>query len=171
MEVSAHLKSFRMGPRKVRLLAALVSGLTLAEAVAELEFQAKRAARPLKKLILSAAANAEHNFKLKPEDLIVKHVIVNSAVTMKRFTPKAFGRATVIRKRGSHVTVTLVSQTGATVTATPAKSPATDPETTTETAHVAPPAAPRRREAGVVGQRTGGMGRFNRRLFNRKSGT
>ena len=112
-QVTAHLKNLRIAPRKVRLLADLVRGLPLSEAVLALEFRAKRAARPLQKLLLAAAADAEHNFKLKKNDLVIKHIIVNSAVTIKRYMPRAFGRAAMIRKRGSNVTVALVSQTGA----------------------------------------------------------
>lgn len=112
-QVTARLNNLRIAPRKVRLLADLVRGLPLSEAVLALEFRSKRAAGPLQKLLLAAAADAEHNFKLKKNDLVVKHMIVNSAITIKRYMPRAFGRAAMIRKRGSNVTVTLVSQTGA----------------------------------------------------------
>ena len=113
MQVTAHLNNLRIAPRKVRLLADLVRGLSISEAVSALEFQRQRAARPLQKLILAAAADAEHNFKLKKDDLVIKQLLVNSAVTMKRYMPRAFGRAAMIRKRGSRVTVALMSKTGA----------------------------------------------------------
>lgn len=112
-QVTSHLNNLRIAPRKVRLLADLVRGLPLSEALLTLEFQAKRAARPLRKLLLAAAADAEHNFKLKKGDLVIGRIVVNSGVTMKRYMPRAFGRAAMIRKRGSNVMVTLVSQTGA----------------------------------------------------------
>lgn len=107
MEVTARLRNLRMGPRKVRLLADLVRGRDVAQAIDMLEFQAKRAAKPLQKLLRSAVADADHNFKLEREGLRIKRITVDQAVTLKRFTPKAFGRAAEIRKRGSHVTVTL----------------------------------------------------------------
>jgi len=124
MEVTARLNNLRIGPRKVRLVAGLVRGQSLTAALAELEFLTKRAARPLHKLLRAAAADAEHNFKLAKDDLFVKRIVVNGGVTMKRSTPRAFGRAAPIRKRGSHVIVTLESRTGATAASAPAAGPA-----------------------------------------------
>src|SRR3990167_11273571 len=118
MQVTAHLNNLRIAPRNVRLLADLVRGLSISEAVSALEFQRQRAARPLQKLILAAAADAEHNFKLKKDDLVIKQLLVNSAVTMKRYMPRAFGRAAMIRKRGSRVTVALTSRTGSKIAET-----------------------------------------------------
>ena len=117
MEITARLNNLRIAPRKVRLVVGLVRGHSLNSALAELEFLTKRAARPINKLLRAAAADAEHNFKLAKDDLFIKRIIVNSAVTMKRATPRAFGQSAPIRKRGSHVIVTLESRTGATVAA------------------------------------------------------
>ncbi|PJE76024.1 50S ribosomal protein L22 [Candidatus Uhrbacteria bacterium CG10_big_fil_rev_8_21_14_0_10_48_11] len=105
MDSIAKLRNLRIAPRKVRLVADLVRGRSVTDAVAELRFWQKRAATPVRKLIESAAANAEHNFKMKPDTLVVKSITVDDAATMKRSMPRAFGRATVIRKRGSHVVV------------------------------------------------------------------
>lgn len=110
MEVIAYLKNLRIAPRKLRLLAPLVTGRPVSEAMAELEFRAKRGALPIKKLIQSAVANAKHNYKLDHKDLVVKSMIVNSSTTLKRYMPRAFGRAALIRKRGSNITVVLTDK-------------------------------------------------------------
>lgn len=109
MEVVARLNNLRMAPRKVRLVANLISGKPADVAVAELRYATKACAAPLTKLIRAAMADAEHNYKLAKETLVIRSMIVESAPTFKRFQPKAFGRAGSIRKRGSNVIVTLVS--------------------------------------------------------------
>jgi len=106
-EVRAKLSFYRQSPRKVRASVSVLRGLTLAEAEAQLSLMAKRAAGPLLKLLRSAKANAEHNAKLQPEDLFVKEVLVNDGPTLKRWMPRAHGRATPIRKRTSHITIVL----------------------------------------------------------------
>jgi large subunit ribosomal protein L22 len=105
--MEAYLKNYRQSPRKVRLLADLVRGKSVERALSELSFMPKRAAGPLKKLIESAVANAEHNFNAKKEDLIVKEITVDSGVTLKRWRPRAFGRASSIHKHTSNVFVRL----------------------------------------------------------------
>ena len=95
-----------------------MKGMAVNEAIAQLHFMSKGSARPLQKLLKAAAADAEHNFQLAKDDLVVKSMIVNAAATIKRFMPRAFGRAGMIRKRGSNVIVILESHTGATVSLT-----------------------------------------------------
>ena len=107
MEVSAKARYIRMSPRKVRLVVDVVRGMDLAEAQSQLSFMNKAAALPVLKLINSAAANAEHNFKLKPADLFVKTIKADGGPTLKRFKPRARGRAAPIRKRTTHITVVL----------------------------------------------------------------
>ncbi len=107
MEVSAKARYIRMSPRKVRLVIDVVRGMDLAEAQSQLTFMNKAAALPVLKLINSAAANAEHNFKLKPGDLFVKTIKADGGPTLKRFKPRARGRAAPIRKRTTHITVVL----------------------------------------------------------------
>lgn len=124
MKVTAKLRNLRIAPRKVRLLADLVRGKRVEDAVTQLSFQTKRAARPMRKLIESAMANAEHNFKLDKNNLVVSEVMVNDAITMKRSMPKAFGRANVIRKRGSHITVSVSPAVESVVEVAPVKSEA-----------------------------------------------
>lgn len=107
MKITAHLRNLRISPRKVRLVADLVRGKKAEDAVVELRMQAKRAADPIRKLIESAMANAEHNNNLNRNDLVVSEIFVNDAITMKRYMPRAFGRASILRKRGSHVTLSV----------------------------------------------------------------
>ena len=107
MEVKATAKFIRMSPRKVRLVIDVVRGLKLAEAQSQLKFMNKAAAVPVLKLINSAAANAEHNFNLKAEDLVVKTIMADGGPTIKRWKPRAHGRAFPIRKRTSHIQVVL----------------------------------------------------------------
>ena len=113
MEVKAHTRHLRMSPRKVRLVVDAVRGMAVAPALAQLTFMSRAAARPVKKLLESAIANAEHNFKLDREDLYIKAGMVNQGPTLKRWRPRAMGAAAPILKRTSHVTLVLESKTGA----------------------------------------------------------
>jgi large subunit ribosomal protein L22 len=96
-----------MAPRKVRLVVDLVRGLPVAEAELRLSFLKREAARPVLKLLRSAVANASHNFKLDPSTLVVKTITADGGVTLKRFRPRAMGRAAPIRKRTTHINLTL----------------------------------------------------------------
>ncbi len=107
--MEAYLKNYRQSPRKVRLLADLVRGKSVERALSELSFMPKRAAGPMKKLIESAVANAEHNFNAKKEGFVVKEITVDSGVTLKRWRPRAFGRASSIHKHTSNVFVRLAA--------------------------------------------------------------
>ena len=103
---TASLKSHNQSPRKVRLVTDLVKGKKVPAALAELEFLPRRAAEPVAKVIKSAAANAKEQGK-NPEELIVQNIIVENAGMLKRFMPRAFGRAAPIRRRKSRILVTL----------------------------------------------------------------
>lgn len=105
MEIRAVAKGVRMTPRKVRLVAAAVKGKPLSEAVALLRFMPQRASTPVLKAVKSAAANAENNFDLDPNDLYVYRVIADPGRVLRRFRAKARGRAGRLRKQSSHVTV------------------------------------------------------------------
>lgn len=107
MEIKASLNHLRMSARKARLVIDVVRKLPVNKALDQLQFLNKLAAEPIKKLIESAIANAEHNFSLDKNNLLIKEIKADEAVTLKRWMPKAHGRATVIRKRGCHVHVTL----------------------------------------------------------------
>ena len=103
---NATLKSHNQTPRKVRLVTELVKGKKISVALSALQFLPKRAAEPIAKLIKSAVASAKEQGK-NLDELIVKNIIVESAGMMKKYMPRAFGRAAPIRRRKSRVIVTL----------------------------------------------------------------
>lgn len=105
--IVAKLNNYRQSPRKVRLVASLISGKSVVDALAILPHVAKRSAKPLATLINSAVANAKHNFSLSADTLIVKEFRVDAGATMKRSMPRAHGSAYPIRKRTSHITLIL----------------------------------------------------------------
>jgi large subunit ribosomal protein L22 len=104
MEVMAKAKYIRRTPRKARLLADVVRGLPVSEALAFLEFSPRHAALDVAKVIKSAAANAEHNFNLNREDLVVKALMVDEGPTMKRIRPVSRGMAHQYFHRTCHIT-------------------------------------------------------------------
>ena len=104
--MKAFLKNYRQSPRKVRLLADLVRGKKVSEALITLQFVDKRAADPFAKVIKSAVANAK-DAGVNTENLVVKTVTVNKGVTYKRMMPRARGSASRINKRNSHILVEL----------------------------------------------------------------
>ncbi len=102
-DATAKLTNYRASPRKVRLVADLVRGLSVEHALAQLSLLPKRASEPLQKLIRSAAANV----KVSQKDLYISAIQVNGGVVFKRMMPRARGRGAQILKRTSHVTLTL----------------------------------------------------------------
>ena len=106
---SATLRHARMTPMKARRVVNLIRGRSAADAASILRFAPQAASGPVAKLLASAVANAENNQGLDPESLIVDRVFVNEGPTLKRFQPRAQGRAFRIRKRTSHITIELVS--------------------------------------------------------------
>lgn len=107
MEVKAKLNNLRMSPRKVRLVAGLVRGKKVAPALDQLTFSPKWSSLPLAKLLKSAIANATNNFGLKEDNLFIKTLTVDGGATLKRWMPRAQGRATPLNKRTSHITIVL----------------------------------------------------------------
>ncbi len=110
MDITAKAKNIRMSPKKIRLVSDLVKGLEVAEAISQLSFSKKHAAEPVLKLIKSGIANAVENFKLDKANLLVKEIRVDEGVTLRRWMPKARGRATPLRKRSSHIILTLTEK-------------------------------------------------------------
>lgn len=102
------LASHNQPPRKVRLVTDLVKGKKVSVALAALQFLPKRASKSVVKLIKSAAANAKNRGE-NIDDLTVQSIIVESAGMLKKYMPRAFGRASMIRRRKSRMTVTLAS--------------------------------------------------------------
>lgn len=105
MEAKASAKFVRIAPRKARLVIDLIRGKGVGEAIAILKHTPKAASPILEKVLNSAIANAEHNFDLDPNQLFVSEAYVNPGPTIKRFRPRAMGRASRINKRTSHITL------------------------------------------------------------------
>jgi ribosomal protein L22 len=105
--VRASARYVRIAPRKARLVADQVRGLTVPQARTLLEFSPRGASRDIAKLIASAAANAENNHELVADDLEIAEIQIDEGPTLKRWRARARGRATRIEKRTSHVSVAL----------------------------------------------------------------
>jgi ribosomal protein L22 len=105
--VSAHARYVRTSARKARMVCGHIRGKSIEEARAILAFTPREVARDWSKLLESAVANAESNHELLEDDLIVREAYADEGPTIKRFRPRAMGRATPIRKRTSHLTITL----------------------------------------------------------------
>jgi large subunit ribosomal protein L22 len=103
----AQLRYLRMTPTKCRRVIDLVRGMDVQPALDQLRFQPQAASEPIAKVIASAAANAQHNKQLDPARLYISQAYVDEGPTLKRFRPRAMGRATRIRKRTSHLSITL----------------------------------------------------------------
>lgn len=107
MEAKAVAKYMHISPRKVRIVAKNIKGLTVEKALAQLRYTPKKAAVIILKVLNSALANAEQKSEIDVDTLYVKNVFVDEGPTAKRWRPRAMGRATRIRKRTSHVTIIL----------------------------------------------------------------
>ncbi|RZS37183.1 large subunit ribosomal protein L22 [Herbihabitans rhizosphaerae] len=107
---TARARYVRATPMKVRRVVDLIRGRSVGEALALLEFAPQAASEPVAKVIASAAANAENNLDLDPDTLWVSTIYVDEGPTLKRFRPRAQGRAYRIRKRTSHITVEVESR-------------------------------------------------------------
>jgi large subunit ribosomal protein L22 len=105
MEVKAQAKFQRISPKKVRLVADVVRNMKVSEAQTQLGVSTKKAAPMVLKLLKSAIANAKNNNKLAEDSLFVTQSYVDEGPTLKRWKPRAFGRAAPIRKRTSHITI------------------------------------------------------------------
>jgi ribosomal protein L22 len=108
--VNARARFVRVAPRKARLVADQVRGLPLEDALPLLRFSTRSAAQDIRKLLESAAANAEANHDLVADDLLIKDIHVDEGPTLRRFRPRALGRATRINKRTSHIAVALTPE-------------------------------------------------------------
>ena len=164
MLVKATAKYVRVSPRKMNIMAGLIRGKSVDVARGQLQFRIERASRLLLAVVDSAAANAYENHSLDEKGLKISQVIVGQGPRLKRFTPKAFGRATTVQKPTSHITVLVEgTQTKAKVqrvapTATPASDPSTASATKTKRAgSPAAEAAPKKKG-------------FLKTMFQRKSG-
>jgi large subunit ribosomal protein L22 len=107
MEATAILKFIRLSPQKGRLIADLVRGLPVDRALEILAYSTKRAAKPVKKVLESAIANAEHNEGADVDELRVQTICIDEGPVLKRFQARAKGRGARILKRTSHIRVTV----------------------------------------------------------------
>jgi len=107
MEVRAITRNVRISPEKAIQVSRLIQGKSVTEALAVVDLSPRKAARLLGKTLRSAIANAENNFDLDRKGLVVKEALIGPGPTMKRFRPKARGAAGKIRKRTSHLRITL----------------------------------------------------------------
>ncbi|GIN72201.1 50S ribosomal protein L22 [Bacillus sp. J14TS2] len=107
MQAKAVAKTVRIAPRKARLVVDLIRGKQVGDAVSILKLTPRAASPIVEKLLNSAIANAEHNYDMDINNLLVSQVYVDEGPTMKRFRPRAQGRASQINKRTSHITIVL----------------------------------------------------------------
>ncbi|CAC8897792.1 50S ribosomal protein L22 [Staphylococcus aureus] len=104
MEAKAVARTIRIAPRKVRLVLDLIRGKNVAEAIAILKLTNKASSPVIEKVLMSALANAEHNYDMNTDELVVKEAYANEGPTLN-FRPRAQGRASAINKRTSHITI------------------------------------------------------------------
>ncbi len=107
MEVIAKTRNLRMSARKVRLVVDMIRGLDAHTAISRLRMIAKASKVPIEKLVASALANAEHNFRLDKGTMFIKKIFVDEGSALKRWRARAYGRAAPIRKHSCHITVVL----------------------------------------------------------------
>lgn len=105
MQATAHARYVRLAPRKVQLVLDLIRGKQVGDAIAILRHTPKSSSPVVEKLLNSAIANAENNFSLDPNNLVISQAYANQGPTLKRFRPRAMGRASRINKRTSHITI------------------------------------------------------------------
>ncbi len=104
-EARATSKYIRLSPRRVRQVVDLIRGKNVGEALAILKFTPQRAATAVEKVVKSAVANAEHNLEMSKDFLFIAEAYVDQGPTLKRFNPRAMGRADLMRRRTSHITI------------------------------------------------------------------
>lgn len=110
MRIKAQLNNLRRSPRKVRLIAKMFRGLDVKEVENQLKFLTKGSTSDFEKLLKSAVSNAENNFGLSKDNLYIKNIIVNEGTKLKRWLPRAYGRASLILKRTSQVEMILAER-------------------------------------------------------------
>lgn len=112
MEIKARTKYLKISPKKMRRVIDVVRGMDAEQSIQQLTFIPRKAARLIIRTLKSALANAKHNFDLEKEDLMIKSIFVDEGPVLKRWRPRAFGRAAQIRKHASHLTVILETKIG-----------------------------------------------------------
>lgn len=110
MQAKAVARYVRIAPRKVSLVLDLIRGKKVGEAIAILKHTPKAASPIIEKVLNSALANADHNYNMDVESLVISEAYANQGPTLKRFRPRAMGRASKINERTSHITVVLTEK-------------------------------------------------------------
>ena len=154
MEVQAQARWVRTAPRKARLVALAVRGMPVADALAACDFMPRAAARDVAKVIRSAQANAEHNFNLSKDDLVLKDIVVEAGPMLKRGQPRAMGRLFSVFKRMSHITAVVEDRPGVARRRRAARAPQAAPRRAPaparpETGRSAPAAEPEKDEVAT----------------------
>ena len=112
MEIKASAKNLRISPTKLRLVTRTLSGKKVEEALAMLQFMPQRGARLVRKVVMSAVANAEQRPQIDVDTMVIKGVQVDGGASLKRFQARAMGRVNRLIQRSSHITVVLKEVTG-----------------------------------------------------------
>ena len=168
MEVKAQLNGLRIAPRKVRAVTNLVKGKDVVYALNQMEFLMKRPVLSLIKLLNSAIANAENNFSMVKENLYIKEFLVDEGIKLKRYSPKAQGRAGEIQKKTSKIRLVLDERVAGLKKQASAKKVKEKIETTEEQTKT----EIKRHEHEVeteLGKKGNTLGNLRKRLFRRKA--
>ena len=107
--MKAYLKNYRQAPRKMRIIGNLIKGKSVEQALMQLKFLVKRGAEPIEKLLKSAIANAKTNSGIDSANLIVKNILVDGGLVLRRVERKARGSANILHKRMSNITIELAT--------------------------------------------------------------
>ena len=110
METRAVAKYVRVSPRKARIVIDTIRGKSVEDALSSLQFNERAISEVVYKVVASAAANAQHNFGVRQENLVIKECYVDEGPTLKRYRPRAKGSASRINKRTSHITVVVATR-------------------------------------------------------------
>ena len=115
MKIKADLSKYRMSPKKIRPILSNLRGMKASEAISVLNFLNKKAADPIKDLVISAVSNAKNNNNLEEKDLYISEIFADEGKKLKRYRPRARGSAFMVRKRSSRITVILENKINDTV--------------------------------------------------------
>src|SRR3989344_8377373 len=164
MQVTAHLSSIRIAPRKVRLVANLLKGADAIAAKGQLRYLPKRSSKPLEKLLESALAHAQNNLGLVRENMRIKEIMVNGGPVLKRFEPKGFGSVSPQAKRTSHITIILEEK----IPGLKGEEKASEAKSRTEARSASGTGMPKHEVKKELGKRDSGVKSTKRKLFQRK---
>ncbi len=171
MEVKAQLNGLRIAPRKVRAVTNLVKGKDAGYALNQMEFLMKRSVLPLIKLLNSAIANAENNFSMVKENLYIKEFLVDEGIKLKRYRPKAQGRAGEIQKKTSRVRLVLDERVAGLKRKSSEKKAQKELKTVekeNEKLEAKKPETKKHEVKTEIGKKSDASGGFVKRLFRRK---